>query len=187
MHYFSANPNGESEIVSIQLSQGCKAKKKIFDFNFKDIEIKGRGSGGNIMTKYPVRKVTLKELGKSTLGAQKLWMDNVSGRLNKEDRGTFLGEFDTGASILALYKDGTYEIADFDMNKRFEVKDLISIGKFNPKDVVTAVYYEGAKGWTVVKRFNIETTKNNTRFNFCLLYTSPSPRDATLSRMPSSA
>jgi len=105
VHYFSANPNGESEIVSVQLSQGCKAKKKIFDFNFKDIEIKGRGSGGNIMTKYPVRKVTLKELGKSTLGAQKLWMDTVSGRVNKEERLHYIKMVLMKSQILILTKN----------------------------------------------------------------------------------
>ena len=184
VHYFSANANGESEIVNVMLSQGSKAKKKVFDFNFKDIEIKGRGSGGNIMTKYPVRKVTLKELGKSTLGALKLWMDDVSGRLNKEERGTFLGEFDTGATILALYKDGSYEIADFDEHKRFEVKDLIAIQKYNPKDVITAVYFEGNKGWTVVKRFNIETTKNNTRYNFLTDHKSSKLMFASIQKKP---
>ena len=164
--YFTANPNGESEVVNIQLSQGCKAKKKIFDFDFSEIAIKGRSSQGNIVTKYPVRKITQLEVGKSTLGAQKVWMDEVSGRLNNDERGIFLGDFDTGNSILAVYKDGSYEVADLDMMKRYDPKEIISIQKFNPKTVINAVYYDGGKGWTMVKRFQIETSSNNQRFNY---------------------
>lgn len=166
VHYLTANPNGESEIVTVQLSQGCSAHKKIFDYYFDELEIKGRAAGGNIVTKYPVRKVTQKEIGKSSLGAQKLWMDQVSGRLNAEERGVFLGDFDTGDSIFALYKNGTYEVVDFDMTKRFEPKELLHIGKLDPTLVVSAVYYDGNKKWTMVKRFHIETTTNNQVFNY---------------------
>ena len=164
--YFTANPNGEAEIINVQLSQGCKAKKKIFDFDFGTLDIKGRSSQGNILTRYPVRKISLESVGKSTLGALKIWMDEVSGRLNTDDRGLFLGDFDTGDSVLAIYKDGSYENVTLDMNKRFDPKELIFIGKFDPEMVVNAVYYEGGKGWTMVKRFKIETTSMDTRFNF---------------------
>ena len=164
--YFTANPNGESEVVNIQLSQGCKAKKKIFDFDFNEIAIKGRSSQGNIVTKYPVRKITQLEVGKSTLGAQKVWMDEVSGRLNTDERGIYLGDFDTGNAILAVYKDGSYEVADLDMMRRFDPKEIISIQKFDPQTVINAVYYDGNKGWTMVKRFQIETSTNNQRFNY---------------------
>ncbi|MCP4230740.1 MAG: DNA gyrase/topoisomerase IV subunit A, partial [bacterium] len=95
LYYFSANPNGEAETVHIQLSQGSTAKKKSFDFDFADLAIKGRGSQGNILTRYPVRKIALKEAGKSTLGALNVWMDEVSGRLNTDERGIHLGAFDT--------------------------------------------------------------------------------------------
>ena len=164
--YFTANPNGESEVVNVQLSQGCKAKKKIFDFDFSEIAIKGRSSQGNIVTKYPVRKITQLEVGKSTLGAQKVWMDEVSGRLNTDERGIFLGDFDTGNAILVVYKDGTYEVADLDMMRRFDPKEIINIEKFDPKTVINSVYYDGLKGWTMVKRFQIETSTNNQRFNY---------------------
>ena len=166
VHYFTANPNGESELVSIQLSQGCKAKKKIFDFNFDDIAIKGRGSAGNIATKYPVRKVTQLEVGRSTLGAQKVWLDKASGRLNTDERGLFLGEFDTGDNFLALYKDGTYEVANYDLTKRFPHDEIIQVGKMRDDAVISAVYFDGNKGWTVVKRFMIETSKNNQRYSY---------------------
>ena len=164
--YFTANPNGEAEVINIQLTQGCKAKKKVFDFDFSTIEVKGRGSQGNILTRYPVRKLSLQSLGKSTLGAQKIWMDEVSGRLNKDKRGKLLGEFDTGDTIIAIYKDGAYEILELDFNKRFEPKELIHICKFDPEFIINAVHYEGNKGWTMVKRFKVETSSLNQRFNF---------------------
>jgi topoisomerase-4 subunit A len=164
--YFSANPNGESEVLTVQLSQGCKAKKKIFDFDFADLSIKGRSSQGNIVTRYPVRKVLQKEIGQSTLGALEIWMDEVSGRLNTEKRGKFLGEFDTGDLILALYQDGSYELTDFELSHRYPVKELLEIGKFDPEVVISSVYYEGNKGWTVVKRFQIETATLDQRFNY---------------------
>ena len=165
-HYFSVSPNGESEIVNIQLSQGCKAKKKVFDFDFADLAIKGRGSQGNVVTKYPVRKVTLLEVGKSTLGAQHLWMDEVSGRLNTEERGKYLGDFDTGNSLMVLYNDGSYEVCDFELSRKFDPKEIIHIGKFDENTVIGAVYYEGNKGWSMVKRFQIESNTNNKRFSF---------------------
>jgi len=110
--------------------------------------------------------VTQSEVGQSTLGAIKVWMDDVSGRLNTEERGTFLGDFDTGDSIFALYNDGSYEVLDYDLTKRFDLKEVITVEKFDPATIVNAVYYEGNKGWTMVKRFLVETTKNNQRFNF---------------------
>ena len=164
--YFTANPNGESEIVQIVLTPGCRAHKKVFEFDFDFLDIKGRGVGGNIVTKYPVKSVKQVEVGMSTLGAQKLWMDEVSGRLNTDERGLFLGDFDTGNYIFALYKDGTYELVDFDLTKRFEVKELIHVGKFNEDVIVNAVYFDGAKKWTMVKRFEIETTTLGQRFPF---------------------
>lgn len=164
--YFTANPNGESEVINIQLSQGCKAKKKVFDFDFSEIAIKGRSSQGNIVTKYPVKKITQLEVGKSTLGAQKVWMDEVSGRLNNDERGLFIGDFDTGNAILVVYKDGTYEVSDLDMMRRFDPKEIINIQKFDPETVINSVYYDGIKGWTMVKRFQIETSTNNQRFNY---------------------
>ncbi len=164
--YFSANPNGEAEVVNIQLSQGSSARIKIFDFDFGELAIKGRASQGNIVTKYPVKKVTLLEVGKSTLGALKVWMDEVSGKLNTEERGKYLGEYDTGDHLLTIYKNGSYEVAEMDMNRRFEAKDLMYIGKFKPDVTISAVYYDGNKKWTLVKRFNIETSTINQNFPF---------------------
>lgn len=166
MLYFSVNPNGEAEIVNILLTQGCRAKIKNFDFDFGELSIKGRASQGNIVTKYPIKKVTLKETGKSTLGALKIWMDEVSGKLNTEERGLLLGAFDTGEFILLILKNGTYEIAEIDLNRRFEVKDVLHIAKFNPEEIISTIYYEGEKKWTIVKRFQVETNKTNQAFQF---------------------
>jgi topoisomerase-4 subunit A len=164
--YFTSNPNGETETVQVQLSPGCSAKKKVFEFDFGEIAIKGRGAGGNIVTKYPVKKVTQLEVGKSSLGAQKFWMDEVSGRLNKEERGKYLGQYDTGDLILVIYKEGSYELREADELLRFEVKEVDIIEKFNPNGTVNVVYYEGDKGWTMVKRFQIETSTLATKFPF---------------------
>lgn len=164
--YFTANPNGEAEIVNIQLSQGCRAKIKNFDFDFGELTIKGRNSQGNILTKYPIRRINLKETGKSTIGALKVWMDETSGRLNTEGRGKSLGEFDTGDTIFVLYKSGEYEMAAIDLNRKFEPTEIIDITKFHEDLIISAVYFEGNKGWTMVKRFKIETATDNQRFLF---------------------
>lgn len=164
--YFSANPNGEAEIVSVQLSQGAKARIKSFDADFSEIAIKGRASKGNIMTRYGVRKIVLKEAGKSTLGAMKIWMDEVSGRLNKAERGLYLGAFDTGDQILAIYNDGTYELMDLEITKKFEPKELFFVGRYKPEMVISAMYFDGERKWTMVKRFKIETTSANQKFLF---------------------
>ena len=164
--YFSANPNGEAEVVTVQLTQGSRARIKLFDYDFGDLDIKGRSSKGNTLTKYPVRKVALKEVGKSTLGALKVWVDEVSGRLNTDERGKFLGAFDTGDTILVLYKEGAYEVVEMDLNKRFDPKEILHIGKFDPNQVLNVVYFEGERGWTMAKRFLIETTTTGQRFPF---------------------
>ena len=164
--YLTANANGESEIVQIVLSPSCAAKKKVFDFDFQDLAIKGRGSAGNIVTKYPVKKVSHLELGMSSLGAIKAWMDDVSGRINNEGRGTFLGEFDTGHQLISLYKDGTYEIRDLEIGAKIDMDKWLETRRYIAFDVISAVHYEGEKGWTMVKRFEVETTRTNERYKF---------------------
>ncbi len=164
--YFSHNPNGESELVNVQLSQGCRAKKKIFEFNFDDLEIKGRGAGGNIVTKYPIRKVDLLEKGKSSLGAVKFWMDETSGRLNKQERGQSLGKFDTGDLLLVVYKDGSYMVTEAKEDKKIDVSKLAQICKFDPDVPINSVYFDGAKKWTMVKRFLVETNTKDQNYKF---------------------
>ena len=164
--YFSANPNGEAEIINIQLTQGCTARNKSFDFGFSDIEIKGRSSQGNIVTKYPVRKVTLKSEGMSSLGAQAIWYDEITGRLNTNKRGVKLGEFDTGELILAIQKDGTYRLTNYELTNKYDISNTLIVIKYDPMAVVSAIYYDGNKGWSVVKRFEIETTGIDTLYKF---------------------
>ena len=164
--YFSANANGEAEKVNIQLSQGCKAHNKLFDFDFSTLEIKGRGAGGNIVTKYPVRKVNLLEKGKSSLGAVKVWMDEASGRINTQKRGKALGSFDTGNEILAIYSDGTYQINEMEVDKKYDIEKLVYIGKFDQEKPVNVIYFSGDKKWTMAKRFFIETITLDTPFKF---------------------
>lgn len=156
VHYFSANLNGEAEVITVYLTAGSAAKIKTFDFDFSELLIKGRSSQGNVLTKYPVRKITLKETGKSTIGAQQWWYDPITGKLNTDERGNPLGDFDTGDYLLALYKDGTFEVFEPETIKHFEPNDVLHLAKFDPETIVNAVHLDGNKGWTMVKRFRIE-------------------------------
>lgn len=164
--YFTSNPNGESEIINVQLSQGSSAKKKVFDFDFADLAIKGRTSQGNVMTKYPVRKISQVSVGKSSLGAMQIYMDEVSGKLNQDERGKYLGAFDTGSKLLSIYKDGTYEVNELDLTKKYDVNNILEIGEYAEDTVISAVYFEGEKTWTMVKRFKIETSTYDQKFLF---------------------
>lgn len=164
--YLTANPNGESEVVQVTLTPASTARVKIFDYDFAELAIKGRDSMGNVLTKYPVSKIKQKEVGKSTIGAQKLWFDEITGRLNTQERGELLGEFDTGDTLLILYNDGSYEVTDTDVQQRFEPKEILQVCKFNPDMVINAVHFDGHKGWTMVKRFRVETNKLKERYSF---------------------
>ncbi|SJZ83320.1 DNA gyrase/topoisomerase IV subunit A [Sediminibacterium ginsengisoli] len=165
VHYFTANLNGEAEVVKIVLSPNCSARIKEFDFYFEELEIKGRGSMGNQVTKYPVKAVKFKEAGRSTLAGRKLWFDDKFGRLNTEEKGQYLGSFEE-EKILVLYTDGSYELTDTEMTQRFEPEKIILIEKFNPEKVITAVYLDHDKQQFNIKRFRIETTTLKTRFLF---------------------
>jgi hypothetical protein len=105
------------------------AKKKQFDYDLKELAIKGRSSLGNLITKYPVRKVSLKEAGRSTIGAIKVYIDDVSGRLNNDGRGRLMGEFDTGELMFILFKDGTYEMTELDMTRRYLLGEAKKTGR----------------------------------------------------------
>lgn len=164
--YFATYANGEAEIVNVQLSQGSTAKKKTFDFDFAELAIKGRTSQGNIVTKYPVKKVSLVSVGKSSLGAMKIYMDEVSGKLNQEGRGKYLGAFDTGCTILSIFKDGKYEVNQLDLNKKVDVDSIIEIGRLTENTAISAVYFDGEKGNTMIKRFKIETSTLDQKFSF---------------------
>ncbi|WP_154852889.1 DNA gyrase/topoisomerase IV subunit A [Cyclobacterium xiamenense] len=164
--YFTANANGEAEIITVYLTAGSKARVKVFDFDFKDIEIKGRGAQGNILTKYPVRKIQLKMEGVSTLGGLDIHYDPAVGRLNTDGRGKWVGNFLGEDKIIAFFKDGSYELTNFELTNRFDQENLLHIEKFDPEKVVSAIYYDGASKNHYVKRFLVETSTLNKEFNF---------------------
>jgi topoisomerase-4 subunit A len=105
-------------------------------------------------------------VGKSSLGAMQIYMDEVSGKLNQDERGKYLGAFDTGSKLLSIYKDGSYEVNELDLNKKYDVNNIVEIGNYTETTVISAVYYEGEKGWTMVKRFKIETSTYDQKFIF---------------------
>ncbi|WP_332737814.1 DNA gyrase/topoisomerase IV subunit A [Flavihumibacter sp.] len=166
IHYFTANANGEAESVTIVLSPNCSARNKQFDFYFEELEIKGRSAQGNQVTKYPIKNVKLKEAGRSTLSAIKLWFDDKFGRLNTEQKGTYLGNFDGTEKLLVVYNDGNYELTDLELTQRFDPEKILLVEKFNPEKVITAVYLDNDKLQYNVKRFRIETTTLQSRFLF---------------------
>ncbi len=155
--YFSANPNGEAEVVNVQLKPHQKLKKLQFDEDFAPLAIKGRGSMGNIITKYPVKKIVLKSKGVSTLAGRKIWYDDILKRLNVDARGKFLGEFDGDDRILTVFSNGVYELTSFDLNNHFDDK-MVIIEKYNPEKVFSVVQYEGKAKNYLVKRFVFENT-----------------------------
>lgn len=158
MLYFTANPNSESEIVKVQLHPNSTARIKDFEFDFSTIDIKGRAANGNIITKYPVRKVELLSKGMSSIGGMKIWFDEKFGRLVNEekDKAKYLGEFNTGDQIIVAYKDGNVELTNFELTNKYEQDDIVSIEKFDPASIYSAVYYDGEKKEFFVKRFMVE-------------------------------
>lgn len=166
VHYFSANANGEAEVVKIILSPNCSARNKEFDFYFEEQDIKGRGSIGNQVTKYPIKSVKFKEAGKSTLDAKRLWFDNKFGRLNTDEKGDYLGKFEAEDRLLVIYTDGNYEITDQELTQRFDTEKVLLIEKFDANKIITAVYYDKEKVQYSVKRFRIETSTLHNKFFF---------------------
>lgn len=164
--YLTANPNGEAETITINLTSGCKARKKSFEFDFSRLDIKGRNSQGNILTKYPVRKISLKSEGVSTLGGLDIWYDATIGKLNRDERGKYLGNFMPDDLILTLNKDGSYMITNFDLTNRYIPEEVIEIEKFEAGIIISAIYYHAVNKSHYVKRFNVETTTLGKKFIF---------------------
>lgn len=155
MLYFTPNPNGEAEIVTVMLKPHSKLKKLQFDVDFADIAIKGRASQGNIVSKYPIKKVLLKSKGVSTLSGLKIWYDDLLRRLNVDGRGKYLGEFDGDDKILQVHKEGWYELSSFELSNHFD-DDLLLIQKFDAERAFSLVQYEGKAKNYFVKRFVFE-------------------------------
>lgn len=153
--YFTANPNGEAEVINIQLKPHSKLRKLAFDLDLAEIAIKGRSSQGNTVTKYPIKKIVLKSKGISTLAGRKIWFDDTLHRLNADSRGKYLGEFDGDDKILLVHQDGTYSLSSFELSNHFD-HNLPRIEKFNPQQVYTAVHQDGKSGTYYVKRFVFE-------------------------------
>ncbi|HSH66465.1 MAG TPA: DNA gyrase/topoisomerase IV subunit A, partial [Bacteroidia bacterium] len=161
--YFTANPNGEAEIVEIQLKPMPGLRKVQWDLDFSELAVKGRNSMGNVVTKYPVKKIVLKEKGVSTLGARDIWFDDTVKRLNTDKRGVFLGSFGPDDKILSIMQSGHYKLTGFDLTSHFD-EDMIIIEKFDPNKPVSAIYLDGESKTLFVKRFLIETTDKKTSF-----------------------
>jgi len=161
--YFTANPNGEAEVIRVNLKPKPRLKKTAFDFDFSELAIKGRNSKGNTLSKYPVRKITKKEEGVSTLGAMDIWFDESVKRLNSEERGTYLGAFKGDDKILTIMKSGDYKLTGFDISTHFD-EDLLIIKKFDPRKILSVVYDDAKQGFIYLKRFQIEETDKKTSF-----------------------
>jgi topoisomerase-4 subunit A len=164
--YFSANENGEAEVIQINLTASCTAKNKQFDYDFAKLAIKGRESMGNVLTKYPVRKVTQKSAGVSTLGGVNIWYDSTIGRLNRDEHGTLIGNFEPKDLILAIDKSGNYELTNFELTNRYPADETLYLKKFNPNAILSAVYFDGQSKNTLIKRFKLETSTIDKKFLF---------------------
>ncbi|MFV0163367.1 DNA gyrase/topoisomerase IV subunit A [Empedobacter falsenii] len=155
--YFSANPNGEAEVVSIILKTHQRIKKLKFDIDFADLAIKGRASKGNLVTKYPIKKIELKEEGVSTLAPREIWFDTGTKRLNADGIGILLGSFKGDDKILTINKKGEAKLVSFDLSNRFD-EDLEIIEKWKPAKPISCVYFDAEKERYFVKRFVLEDT-----------------------------
>ena len=164
--YLTANPNSESEIVDIFLHHKSKAKKKSFNYDFSDLSIKNRNSKGNILSKHNIRKIERKSLGESTLGGREIYIDENIGKLNNENRGQFLGSFNSEDKIIVFYKDGSYEMTSFDLSNRYKMSDIYLMEKFSSENVYSSIHQDGKTKKIYIKRFKVETNSLMKRYSF---------------------
>ncbi len=153
--YFSHNPNGEAEVITILLRQVGSVKKLKFDIDFADLAIKGRASKGNLVTKYPIKKIELKEKGISTLKPRRIWFDDTVQKLNVDGRGELLGEFRPNDRLLIINQSGKLKTIIPELTTHFD-EDMVVLEKWIPKKPVSAIYYDGEKEKYFIKRFLIE-------------------------------
>ena len=162
--YFTANPNGEAEIIKVTLDPNPRLRSIFFDRDFSEIRIKGRSSKGNLLTKNPIHRIGLKSHGHSTLGGRKVWFDPDVNRLNYDGRGRLLGEFNDDDYVLVVLRDGEFYITDFDANNHYE-DNILRIEKWKRNKVWTAVLFDADnQGYPYVKRFVMEATKRRQSF-----------------------
>lgn len=184
--YFTANPNGEAEVVKVTLKPNPKLRRIFFDKDFGEILVKGRASRGNLLTKLDVHRVTLKAHGASTLGGRQVWFDHDVQRLNYDGRGQYLGEFHTGDAVLVILDGGDFYTTNFDPGNHYEASGIRRVVKFDEQTVWTAVLFDAdQQGFPYVKRFTFERTAQTRHLNylgenpasrFVLLTDTPFPR-----------
>lgn len=164
--YFTHNPNGEAEVIRINLRHKPRLSKTSFDFDFSNLAIKGRNANGNILTKNAIKNIVQKEEGVSTLGAIDIWYDDTVRRLNTDERGAYVGAFKGEDKILSIMSTGEFKLSGFDLSSHFD-DDMVHLEKHNPKKIITAVYYDGDHKKHYVKRFDIPAdTHSNKKFLF---------------------
>ncbi len=163
LYYFSANPNGESEILKIMLKPKARIRNVVFDEDLGQLAIKGRSAMGNILTKHDIHKIVFRRKGESTLGGRKIFFEPETLRLNADNRGKFLGEFHGGDQILVVTKNGEYFQTSYDLSNHYEDNILI-IEKYDPNTVWSAVYFDAEQDFYYVKRFQIEPCTKIQRF-----------------------
>ena len=161
--YFTANPNGEAEVVTVLLRNLQKVRKLKFDLDFAELSVKGRVAKGNLVTKFPVKKIELKEEGVSTLAARKIWYDESVRRLNADARGELLGSFRGEDKILEVTASGNYRTLGFDLSTKFE-EDMLILEKYDPQKALSAIYFDGDKKRFFVKRFIPEVSDKKELF-----------------------
>ena len=161
--YFTCNPNGEAEVITVLLRQIGSVKKLKWDLDFAEMTIKGRASKGNLVTKYPIKKVEIKEKGISTLKPRKIWFDDTVQRLNVDARGELLGEFRPNDKILVISQSGKLKVIIPELSTHFE-EDMVILEKWHPKKPVSAIYYDGEKERYYIKRFLVETEGKDESF-----------------------
>jgi topoisomerase-4 subunit A len=163
VHYFSVSPNGENEIITVFLTPTSGARKQEFDMDLSQVAIKGRDSQGNILTRYPVRKIVLKSKGKVAIKKQKVWFDDDTHRLNYEERGTYIGNYGPEDKILSITQSGHYRMTGIETTLHFD-EDMIRIEKYDPNAVTTCIYFDGESKQYFLKRFVFELTDKKTLF-----------------------
>lgn len=163
--YFTANPNGEAEVINVALKPMSKLRKLTFDHDFAETAIKGRGSQGNILSKFAIKKITLKTKGVSTLAGRKIWYDPIVKRLNENGHGRYLGEFQAEDKILCVFNDGSYELSSFDLSNHFDDK-MLRIEKYDAERVYACIHIDGKSKNYYVKRFTFEDLNIGKRAGF---------------------